>query len=294
MSVSMQPNPAGFMPAGFLRKEAVLVPVKRLLLGAIVLLLVATAARADERNYDLDNGTEAVLGAVGLGLFGAGSRLIREPGPSTPAGTGILDPARLNAWDRGAVDNWSPGSARASDVLAVTSLAAPLVLLADARGRNQADVLGVMYLETTLLNSGLTYLLKNAVGRPRPYAYNDDPEIPPELRRSRTTGRSFPSGHTSTAFASLVFLATVHGRLYPDSAGNDWIWGGCLATASVTGYLRYAAGRHFPTDILAGASVGALVGWLVPHLHEWPPDSEVPSAGKGPVRETFVGFTWAF
>lgn len=269
-------------------------PVKRMLLGVVLLLVVAMPARADRKGYELDGRTDAALGTAGLGLFGVGYLLVGDPAPLTTAASDSLDATRINAFDRSAVNKWSPEAARASDVLALTSLLAPLALLADGPGREQADVIGVMYLETALLNSGLTYLLKNVVGRPRPYAYSDNPAIPQELRSARTTRRSFPSGHTSTAFASLVFLATVHGRLYPDSSVNDWVWGGCLATATMTGYLRYAAGRHFPTDILAGASLGAFVGWLVPHLHEWEPDPGVGAAKTAPLRETFVGFSWAF
>ena len=79
----------------------------------------------------------------------------------------------------------------------------------------------------------------------------------------------------------MVFLATVYGKMNPDSSSKDLVWAGCLATASVTGYLRYAAGYHYPSDILAGAALGAFSGWLVPQLHEIDQDGPGGGAAKG-------------
>jgi len=110
--------------------------------------------------------------------------------------------------------------------------------------------------------------LKNLFGRPRPFVFNDDPRIADEHRLTATAHRSFPSGHTANAFASMVFFATAFDQLNPDSSARGWVWGGCLATAGTTGLLRYLAGRHYPTDILVGAVLGATFGWLVLHLHE--------------------------
>jgi len=31
--------------------------------------------------------------------------------------------------------------------------------------------------------------------------------------------------------------------------------------------LRYASGKHFPTDIITGALVGSAVGYFIPFLH---------------------------
>jgi membrane-associated phospholipid phosphatase len=45
------------------------------------------------------------------------------------------------------------------------------------------------------------------------------------------------------------------------------VWGTSLLAASVTGYLRYYAGKHYPTDIIAGAAMGSITGWGIPALH---------------------------
>jgi membrane-associated phospholipid phosphatase len=42
---------------------------------------------------------------------------------------------------------------------------------------------------------------------------------------------------------------------------------GSLFLASVVGYLRYEAGEHFPTDIVAGAVAGSAIGYAIPWMH---------------------------
>ena len=135
-------------------------------------------------------------------------------------------------------------------------------------GSRHAGTVLTMYGETLLLNGGIVAMLKGLVNRTRPYAYNDDPDISMEQRTSHDTVLSFPSGHTANAFAAAVFMSTVYGRLHPDGSGRAWVWVGSLTAAAGVGYLRYAAGKHYPTDIIAGAVIGSLVGWLVPKLHE--------------------------
>lgn len=288
-------SPGGILPAGgFCQGVLVLVLRQTAFLTLLAVLVTVAPTRAGHPFYDHDRSTDLAVGALGVGLFGAGFLLDRTSDPLTPAEIAALEPVRLNRLDRTAVDNWSPGADQASDYLVSASIAAPLTLLFSEPGRDQSGVIGVMYLETMLLNSGLTYLLKNTVARPRPYVYSSDSEVPLALQMSRTSRRSFPSGHTSRAFASLVFLATVHDRLHPGAGANDWIWGACLATAATTGYLRYAAGKHFPTDILAGAAIGGFAGWVVPRWHEWEAAPSDPNEKSGPGRETIVGVRLAF
>jgi membrane-associated phospholipid phosphatase len=46
-----------------------------------------------------------------------------------------------------------------------------------------------------------------------------------------------------------------------------WAFVACGAVAAGVGVLRVVAGKHYPTDVLAGAAAGALIGWAVPALH---------------------------
>jgi membrane-associated phospholipid phosphatase len=87
-------------------------------------------------------------------------------------------------------------------------------------------------------------------------------------------------------------LAGVFEKLYPESSARGWVWGGCLTAAATTGYLRYAAGRHYPSDILVGAAMGAFVGYLVPRLHEIETAPESASRKSRPA--VTVGFSFGF
>ena len=66
---------------------------------------------------------------------------------------------------------------------------------------------------------------------------------------------SFPSGHTCAAFAAgMIWL-----RALP------WKWGRIAAAALAVcmGLSRLYVGVHYPTDVLAGAVIGALCAWAV-------------------------------
>ena len=64
---------------------------------------------------------------------------------------------------------------------------------------------------------------------------------------------SFPSGHTCAAFAAGLSWA----RALP------WRWGRIAAVvlAVLMGLSRLYVGVHFPTDVAAGAVIGALCAW---------------------------------
>lgn len=66
-------------------------------------------------------------------------------------------------------------------------------------------------------------------------------------------GRSFPSGHSATSFA---FAAVVAHR-YPK---NPWVKWGAYALATGVSLSRYPAKKHFPSDILIGATLGYVTG----------------------------------
>src|ERR1700730_10472623 len=72
-------------------------------------------------------------------------------------------------------------------------------------------------------------------------------------------GRSFPSGHSATTFA---FAAVVAHR-YPH---NPWVKWGSYALATGVSLSRYPAKKHFPSDILIGATLGYVTGtYLAKH-----------------------------
>ena len=71
-------------------------------------------------------------------------------------------------------------------------------------------------------------------------------------------GRSFPSGHSATSFAWAS--ATAH------RTHNKWVRVAAYALASGVSLSRYPAKKHFPSDILVGATIGYVTGtYLAEH-----------------------------
>lgn len=89
-------------------------------------------------------------------------------------------------------------------------------------------------------------LLKSAVGRPRPFVA--DPAIHPLIARPHDS--SMPSGHALTAFACSTIVAMLEPRL-------RWP---AYALAAAIAASRVYLGVHYPSDVLAGGTLGAALG----------------------------------
>ncbi|MBP5519772.1 MAG: phosphatase PAP2 family protein [Treponema sp.] len=125
--------------------------------------------------------------------------------------------------------------------------------------------IGTMYAETLLLANGIKEWLKFFVYRARPYMYFDD--YPLDKVEDGDWNCSFPSGHTTIAFAGAAFTTMVFSQCYPDSGWKYGVAGISFGLAALTGGLRMASGNHFFTDVLVGAILGTTCGFLVPYMH---------------------------
>ncbi len=186
---------------------------------------------------------------------------------------------------RGGLQLGSPSArqlaASISDGLVLGLTAVPVLLDAAIMAwlvRGDPELMGRMILidlQAHAFAQGLTTIFKYAVGRERPMARGcredaqrrredptcdsrPDPEIAPE---------SFFSGHTSLAFTSAALICLHHtelGLFGPEGDAAACATG--MALASTVGILRILADRHYATDVILGAGVGILSGWLVPWL----------------------------
>ena len=159
-------------------------------------------------------------------------------------------------------------------VLLVRSLHDPFVAQLGAIGNRLGDGLtlvllciglwGIGYLRKNkawqqagidgLVAHGLTGLavqiLKHLIGRPRPrFAHQEAFEYGPSWQGGLD---AFPSGHTAASFA----VAAVMARYFPAWKG---LWYGA---ALFVGAARVVKGSHFPTDVLGGAVLGFLIGYM--------------------------------
>ncbi|KAF2022065.1 PAP2-domain-containing protein [Aaosphaeria arxii CBS 175.79] len=154
----------------------------------------------------------------------------------------------------------------------------------------------------------ITGALKNAIGKPRPdliHRCNLNMDMVKAIA-DRTLAtvkfcqeedkaklndgfKSFPSGHSSTAFAGLFYLSLyLAAKLHVlDSKGEVWkafivlvpTLGACLVAGS-----RIMDARHHPFDVLFGSAMGILVAWGS-YRQYFPPVSETWRKGRAyPIR----------
>lgn len=182
------------------------------------------------------------------------------------------DPASVNALDRTVIGNRSPGAQVVSDVFLGAAIALPfgadLLDVLVTRPRDGARGLGadaLVLAETFALNFLVNNVVKYAVARPRPLAY--DPQFEEEKRLDPDAALSFYSGHSSTAFAMATAYSYLFMKRHPRSRWVIPVWILSEGLAASTAFLRVHAGKHFYTDVLTGAAVGAAAGLLIPVLH---------------------------
>lgn len=175
----------------------------------------------------------------------------------------FYDKNDVNKFDQLFMQPYSKSLDKAGDILTVTTMAAPLVLLSTPK--NQWLTEGVMYAESCLFSFGLEELGKLCVDRVRPYMYFDG--FPQDELEDGDYLNAWPSAHTTMAFTSAAFTTYVFAKYYPDSPWRFAVAGGTYALATTTAVLRMASGNHFATDVLTGAAIGTLSGLLVPYLH---------------------------
>ncbi len=216
--------------------------------------------------YELRTGREIGLLALGGALNGGAYLIGRGVIPLASVDIDQLNPGSINAFDRRATRNWSPGAARISDFTLLGTVAVVGLTGLPTLRQKKWFTVPLLYAETMLLTVGLQDMVKVTTLRTRPFVYNADAPLADKL--DPDARRSFFSGHAAVSFGSAVFASTVFGHYFPVSRLKPVVWAGSLGLAGTTAYLRYRAGKHYPTDLLVGAAVGSTLGWLVPRLHQ--------------------------
>ena len=118
---------------------------------------------------------------------------------------------------------------------------------------------GVEATQAVLLSGAITIGIKGLIGRSRPNVSPDDPDqYHPGGGFLDAQRASFPSGHTSAAFAVATVLSSELSARFP--ARRWWIRGALYTAASSVGFARMYQNAHWPSDVLSGATLGTLSG----------------------------------
>ncbi len=179
----------------------------------------------------------------------------------------------LPPWDRFAVGWYNPYESTVSDVLLVAVGGAEL--FADAwekvGGKTKWTPLledGLILAEAQAWSSAINLNVRAFRWHPRPFILDT---LNGSSKISRTAGEastSFYSGHSSGAFVGAVYLSIAYPLWHPDFQYTGWLWAGSLTAASSVAVLRVTSGKHYPSDVVAGAAMGALLGWGFARFHE--------------------------
>lgn len=107
------------------------------------------------------------------------------------------------------------------------------------------------------LNQMITTSLKFGFKRKRPFEQYPDQIV----QRTSVHGFSFPSGHTSSAFATATALTLGTKKWYVAVPAYIYACG--------VGYSRMRLGVHFPSDVFGGIVVGVGSSLLVWQVDKW-------------------------
>ena len=138
----------------------------------------------------------------------------------------------------------------ADNYLQYTPAIAAFVLdAAGVKGKHQFAEKLALYALSNIVVGSVVEPMKYIVHRERP---------------DKSNFKSFPSGHSATAFAAAELLHQEYGHLSP------WISIAGYSTAAATAYLRIHNNAHWLGDVIAGAGIGIastrLSYWLLPKI----------------------------
>ena len=141
-----------------------------------------------------------------------------------------------------------------ADVQSVTvfNIALPVAVFAEGLYKHDKQLKenAICIAGAYLLSSVITQGTKIIVNRNRPFV-----TYPFIIKRDNESGGySFPSGHASAAFCTATSISLYYPKWYVITPAYLW--------AASVGWARMYQGVHYPSDVLAGAVVGAGSAWL--------------------------------
>ncbi len=162
----------------------------------------------------------------------------------------------INSWDGKFVRNYSKAVSTSAPYL---SVGVPAVIAICGGFKKDKKLLqDALYIGTSLAEAFVvTYVMKELIDRERPYVRYPDRVHP----YSKEHSPSFPSGHTSAAFSVATSLSITYPKWYVITP--------CALWACSVGFSRMNEGVHYPSDVIAGAVVGAGCAVVNIYVNRW-------------------------
>ena len=163
---------------------------------------------------------------------------------------------RVNSWDGKFLRNYNKVISRTEPYVAI---GVPVAMAVTAWAKHDKQLLkDAVYVGTSVAGAFVvTYGMKYLVDRQRPYE-----RYPDRVHAySHENSPSFPSGHTATAFALATSLSVKYPKWYVIAPSAVW--------ACSVGVSRMNEGVHYPSDVLAGAAIGAGCAVANIYINRW-------------------------
>jgi hypothetical protein len=133
--------------------------------------------------------------------------------------------------------------------------------------------LGLHGTEALVVGEAVASMLKVVIGRARPYVSGNPNDY--GFGRGLRSGnyKSFPSGHSVSAFAAAAAVSSETSRWAPSTR---WIIGPVLyGGAALVGASRMYNNQHWASDVIVGAGIGTLAGLKVVRYHHSHPGNRL-------------------
>ena len=243
----------------------------------IIIILVCICnllyAQKNDFPYELKLKKEIFYTGIGLGAFTLYEMEKSSKKKLTKSYINNLKIENVNKFDRRTINNWDPdkNKLRESFEPAICMAAATGTALAGLKFNaykspvNKMITLGTMYAEGLLITWGMKNCSKIYIDRNRPYVYNN--AVPIEQILKSENNQSFYSGNAAIMFYNTAFISKVYSDLFPNSKLKYIILGLGVSWSTYSGWLSVKSGKHFKSDVIAGAVIGAATGYLIPKLH---------------------------
>lgn len=242
-------------------------------------------------------------GGLTLGGLGATTYMFQQINSKDDFDISSLNQDDIPGFDRWILPDNSDRVEQAkknSDLGMYPSIALPFTLFFNKDIRKDWLDVSVLYLEAQAIN-GLLFtaspLGPNFNDRRRPQAYLTD--VDDATRGDGGNLNSFFSGHVSTSATGTFFFAKVLSDYNPQWTGGQraLVFGLASLPPAYVAIQRVRGLRHFPSDVIVGYGIGALVGVLTPHFHKkWEQNHEtsLTISGGSVDGATGVGLRFVF
>lgn len=163
---------------------------------------------------------------------------------------------QINSWDGKFIRNYNKIISRTEPYVAI---GVPVAMALAAWVKHDKELLkDAIYVGTSVAGAFVvTYGMKFLVDRERPYDKYPDRLHP----YSYESSPSFPSSHTSSAFALATSLCVRYPKWYVIAPSALW--------ACSVGVSRMNEGVHYPSDVLAGAVMGMGCAVANIYINRW-------------------------